>query len=205
MQHNTLTALWLKPVWIPWLKLEHWSSYLASIAWITRLYIWGNFVANFAASDCHNSLWPKATTSEMSQRGYSLPEDAIIHCGQRTQHLRGQREAIHWVGRHSLLLPKATTFKKSQWPVNLTILVYCNCHGILSGVDKFLNLISFISKLCSVIEQPLGCKRSLEELKNRLYILKDCVIMVIYIIQLKYGIILKLTATMYPKLSVKTV
>ena len=101
--------------------------------------IWNVTERIFTARVCHHLLWPKA------------------------QYLRSQREAIHWVGHHSLLLPKATTFKKSQWPVNLAILLYyCNCHGNLNGFDKLLNLISFISKLSSVIEQTLGCTRSLE-------------------------------------------
>ena len=50
-----------------------------------------NFVAAFAASGRHCSLWPMATTFERSQRGFLRPSATVVRCGRGPQQLRGHR------------------------------------------------------------------------------------------------------------------
>merc|ERR1712082_112331 len=43
----------------------------------------------------HSSLWPKTATFESSQKSYLCHWATIVHCGQRQQHLKVHREAVH--------------------------------------------------------------------------------------------------------------
>ena len=57
--------------------------------------IWEFTVRLFVSFGHHISLWSKTATVESSQRGYLCHSATIVHCGQRLQHLRVHREAIH--------------------------------------------------------------------------------------------------------------
>ena len=43
----------------------------------------------------HSSLWPDDITFKELQSSYLLPKSTKVCCGQRPQHLRHHREAIH--------------------------------------------------------------------------------------------------------------
>ena len=100
--------------------------------------IWEFTGRQFVSFGHQCSLWPKITTFESSQRGYSCPSATTVHCGQKPQHLRVHSEAIYVIrpphfivaknhniweftekqfmsfGHHCSLWPKIATFESSQ-------------------------------------------------------------------------------------------
>ena len=129
-----------------WLRAQHLRGHRQAIrGWRTPQCvvdkdhnIWEFTERQFGSFGHHSSLRPKTATFESSQRGNSCPSTITVHCGQRQQHLRVHREAIHvlhppqlivakdssiWefterifvsFGHHSSLWPKTATFESSH-------------------------------------------------------------------------------------------
>ena len=90
-QHNVCTLASNEVLWKQTRRI--WSVYGNFFQSCQIAHFFGQIkVTNrsFVASGHQSSLWPKATTFLRSQRGYSWPSIATVHCGRRPQWMRSK-------------------------------------------------------------------------------------------------------------------